>query len=332
MSCPELLGNACRVGAESLSRHKARVRGANLRNWQAFFSLRRTSFSELGTLFIQSVCKTLINKQFLCFTLPLIILKVSNVKHPLSIIRRVAGLSQHRFATRVNCSPGTLAAVETGKARLPEDAAYNIAAATGCSPSALLDKPPRAVSFSGKPYGPSTYKNWRAIRVGSTNAESVIEQANRQVETLLRAAFDNSAGDETPHKFRALGLLLGNWLEAKKTELGLGDRALAILRQRYGKTDSEQMTLGALRKRLERAAPFQQNDDKSLPDSMSVNVVVETYPDWTPLMQFGRDHTQQKLAFCERHECVINVLTFALGNKPFKIMERKFEKSEITGA
>lgn len=69
-------------------------------------------------------------------------MRPSPFRHPLAVLRSIAGITQKELATISGCSTPTIQAVELGKLKLSESLALKIAHATGVDVAWLLDGDP----------------------------------------------------------------------------------------------------------------------------------------------------------------------------------------------
>jgi DNA-binding XRE family transcriptional regulator len=246
----------------------------------------------------------------------------------LASIRNATGLSQHKFAALVGCAPGTIAAVEVKKAKLPRGVAFSIASVTGCNPHALLFDPPQALNFRGDPYDAQSYKMWTEIALNEDEGEAIIRQILQQTEALLRASFQNSAGQITPGKFRALGVLFGAWLEERMESLSLGARCAAILREKFGTIITTKATFAQFRKVLGSNPVFKKLDDGSIPDKTLTELVTEKFPMWTEVMPFTT--TDKGTSFNQKNEGVVEVHRLIIGKRSLPpITDHKIHATRI---
>lgn len=88
----------------------------------------------------------------------------SPLRHPLSVLRKVIGLTQQELADLVQRSRPTIQAIELGKLRLSEELARRIAYRTGVSMIWLMQNGPQSppISFDGRPFTRDTFESERA--------------------------------------------------------------------------------------------------------------------------------------------------------------------------
>lgn len=231
-------------------------------------------------------------------------MKPSPFRHPLAILRTVAGLSQQELADMVGVSRRTIQSVELRTLTLSEGLALKLAAATRVSVPWLLagDVAAPILDYRGEPYTKSTFDHARAsatsgLTAASDNGISNEERKDHILFGQARTIHYLIAAVSTREQLDLLNWKLDNAIEDIGDELGLFDAASAL-----DEAPDEETTLAALARGMRSTMEVNAKADELVETPAGAEIVLNWALHSSPLRKQGAikkqmaEHRREALA------------------------------------
>ena len=224
--------------------------------------------------------------------------KVTTSSHPLAALRACCGFTRDALARIAGLTAATIQNLELNRAKLSENAAIRIEAATGCLASSLMDSQSRPVSLNGTPYTAKTYESYRRASKAATD-DTAADEAAFRVRTLLAASGDH---------FLYVCRRLDHALNEIATEAGIPPQAISEVERRAATLQTlPSMTVEEIKQEIGPAPILLQwLKAHPQPPESKVKITVEKFRHWLRDSQF-----QRAIAYSQRVERKIYRIEFA---------------------
>lgn len=155
--------------------------------------------------------------------------RFSELRTNLALLRNVTGLNQAGFANDIGLKLSTVQNVESGRAKLTEEQARQVAAATFVDLAWLLsDGPPcDPVMTSGAPYTRNQYENARAQNAAGSSPEFVVQMLPDYAASFygqLRAILSSAA---KAHRAEVAVWKVGRVMESLRADFGNDEKLMS---------------------------------------------------------------------------------------------------------